>query len=273
MSHGKKISALHIQRHKSAQTAKPLVAITAYDYLSAKLLDELVDIVLVGDSLGMVVQGNPNTLSVSMDEMAYHTKAVSRAVKTAHVVADMPFMSYQASTEEALRNAGRLLSAGAESVKLEGGMRIASTVEKLVTSGIPVMGHIGLTPQSVNAFGGYKIQGKTPSAQEAILQDALALEDSGAFSIVLEGIPAELAKTITERVKIPTIGIGAGVGCDGQILVFHDLLGMNPDFKPRFVKQYADLAGTIRSAVSQFAEEVRSKTFPTEQHSFHTEPC
>ena len=247
----------------------PLVAITAYDYTSAKLFDELVDIVLVGDSLGMVIQGSSNTLSVTMDEMVYHTRAVSRALKSAHLVADMPFMSYQVSVKDAIRNAGRLLSeGGAESVKLEGGISVASTIEKLVVSGIPVMGHIGLTPQSVHAFGGYKIQGKTISTGEAILQDALTLEESGVYAVVLEGIPSELAKIITERIKIPPIGIGAGPACDGQILVSQDLLGMNPGFKPKFLRTYSNAFETVQGAINAYDRDVKAGKFPAENESY-----
>lgn len=268
MEHRGQITSSQIRTQK--QYGTPIVAVTAYDFLTARLIDEIADIVLVGDSLGMVVQGNEDTLSVTVDDVIYHTRAVKRGLKRAHLVADMPFMSYQVSTNEALKNAGRLISeGGAAAVKLEGGVRIASTVEKLVSIGIPVMGHIGLTPQSVNAFGGYKVQGKTESARESILQDALALEDSGVYSIVLEGMPRELAHEITARLKVPTIGIGAGPACDGQILVIQDLLGMNPHFKPKFVKQFANLAQSIPAALQTYAEEVRARKFPADEHSFH----
>jgi 3-methyl-2-oxobutanoate hydroxymethyltransferase len=247
-----------------------IVAITAYDYTFAKLFDEGVDVILVGDSLGMVVQGHSNTLSVTLEDIIYHSRAVARAVKHAHLVADMPFLTYQVSGDEAVRNAGRLLSEGfAEAVKLEGGVAIAPTVERLVQLGIPVMGHIGLTPQSVHAFGGYKIQGKTEIARESIFQDALALEDAGCYSIVLEGIPAELSEAITKRLKIPTIGIGAGPVCDGQILVSQDLLGLNPEFAPRFVKRYGDLSSVVRNALAAYAKEVKSGEFPDRAHSFY----
>ena len=272
MTQTPKVTANTLKQLKSLprEAYKKIVAITAYDFLFTKLVDELVDVVLVGDSLGMVVQGKENTLSVTMDQMIYHTQNVSRAIKHAHLVADMPFMSYQVSEENAVLNAGRFLSeGGAHSVKLEGGVRIAKLVERLVDIGIPVLGHIGLTPQSVHAFGGYKIQGKTDSAKESILQDALALEDAGAYAVVLEGIPENLAKEITTRLKIPTIGIGAGKYCDGQILVATDLLGMNPDFNPKFVKKYTDLAGHIRTAVSEYATEVTTGAFPSENHSFY----
>ena len=261
-----KLTCDQIQNRKGGDK---LVVLTAYDYTFAKIADPLVDILLIGDSLGMVIQGNANTLSVTVDDMIYHTKAVARASAHAHVVADMPFMSYQVSAREAVRNAGRLVAEGnAESVKLEGGMRTARTVRKILDVGIPVMGHIGLTPQSVHAFGGFKVQGKTVAARHSILQDALALEDAGVYAIVLEGIPAELAREITARVAVPTIGIGAGPHCDGQVLVSQDLLGMDPQFKPRFVKQYAQLSETITEAVVQFEGEIRSGRFPDLEHSF-----
>ena len=264
------VNTLSVRRNKVSEGRPPLVAVTAYDYTFAKLVDGLVDIVLVGDSLGMVVQGHPNTLSVTLDNMVYHSRCVSAGLTNAHLVVDMPFMSYQINLESALKNAGRLISEGqAHAVKLEGGVSITKTVSKMVEVGIPVMGHIGLTPQSVHALGGYKVQGKTASARESIIQDAIALEDAGAYSIVLEGIPTELAKAINERVKIPTIGIGAGPHCDGQILVLQDFLGLNVDFQPKFVKQFAKLAEETRSAVSAYATEVRQKSFPEKEHSFH----
>ncbi|NBX75868.1 MAG: 3-methyl-2-oxobutanoate hydroxymethyltransferase [Proteobacteria bacterium] len=256
---------------ETKENPSKLVCVTAYDYTFAKLLDESgVDIILVGDSLGMVVQGNSNTLSVTLEQMIYHTQCVSRGVQEAHLCVDMPFMSYQVSAREALRNAGRLVSeGGAHSVKLEGGVNIARTVEKITSSGIPVLGHVGLTPQSFHQLGGYKIQGKTVSARESLLQDALALEDSGAYALVLEGIPAELAKAITDRLKIPTIGIGAGPHCDGQVLVLQDILGLNTDFKPKFVKAYGNLNELVKEAITQFSNEVKSSKFPTKEHSFY----
>ena len=264
------MTTLSIRGQKVSKGALPLVAITAYDYSTAKLVDELVDIVLVGDSLGMVIQGNSTTLSVTVEEMIYHSKCVANGLKHAHLVVDMPFMSYQLSEEHALKNAGRILAEGrAHAVKLEGGVNIAKTVSRLVDTGIPVMGHIGLTPQSVHVFGGYKVQGKTAQARESILQDAIALEDAGVYSIVLEGVPSDLAKAITDRVKLPTIGIGAGRECDGQILVSQDLLAMNTDFQPKFVKQFANLGEQIKRAVSLYATEVRQRSFPDEEHSFH----
>lgn len=262
-----KVTTAALQAYK--QNHQRIVAITAYDYTFAKLVDEIVDIVLVGDSLGMVIQGEPNTLSVTVDDMVYHTRIVSRALSHAHLVADMPFMSYQTGVKEAVKNAGRLLAqAKAEAVKLEGGCVVAHIVEKLVDYGIPVMGHVGMTPQSVHAYGGFKVQGRTEKARNSILQDALALEEAGVYAMVLESIPSELAQTITKRVRVPTIGIGAGVHCDGQVLVSQDLLGLNTDFTPKFVKPYASLAGQVKSAVEQFAKDVQDGTFPDREHSF-----
>lgn len=264
------VNTLSIRKNKVSEGATPLVAVTAYDYTFAKLVDGLVDIVLVGDSVGMVVQGQSNTLSVTLEDMIYHSRCVAAGLKTSHLVVDMPFMSYQINIESALKNAGRLLSEGkAHAVKIEGGVSVARTITRLVEIGIPVMGHIGLTPQSVHALGGYKLQGKTASARESIIQDAIALEDAGVYSIVLEGIPAELSKAITERVKVPTIGIGAGPHCDGQILVLQDFLGLNTDFQPKFVKRFAELAEETQSAVNAYASEVRKKSFPEREHSFH----
>lgn len=267
-----RVTTLSIRNSKVAEGVSPLVAVTAYDYTFAKLVDDLVDVVLVGDSVGMVVQGHPNTLSVKLEDMIYHSRCVSKGLQKAHLVVDMPFMSYQINIEEALKNAGRLLSEGeAHAVKVEGGVAVSKTITKMVEVGIPVMGHIGLTPQSVHALGGYRIQGKTASARESIIQDAIALEDAGVYSIVLEGIPAELAKAITDRVKVPTIGIGAGPHCDGQILVLQDFLGLNPDFQPKFVKRFAQLAEETRKAVGAYANEVRQKNFPEREHSFHVD--
>lgn len=268
MAELKKLTSVSIRSRKGEGQPK-LVAVTAYDYTFAKLADELVDILLVGDSLGMVIQGESTTLGVTVDHMVYHTRAVAKGAQRAHVVADLPFMSYQASARDALRNAGRLLAeGGAEAVKLEGGVAIARTVEKLVDSGIPVMGHVGLTPQSFHAFGGFKIQGKTDAAREAILQDALALEDAGVYAVVLEGMPTEVARTISERLKIPTIGIGAGPFCDGQVLVSTDLLGLNPNFQPRFVKNYAHMGEKVKEALHRYAQEVQNGVFPDENNSF-----
>lgn len=262
-----KVTSRTLQKFKKDK--KKIISITAYDFTLAKLFDDLVDVILVGDSLGMVIQGELNTLSVTMDEMVYHSRSVSKAIQNAHLVCDLPFMSYQSSSESALKNAGRLLSQGrAEAVKLEGGAHVADTVLKLVQAGIPVMGHVGLTPQSVHQFGGYKVQGKTEDRRNSIIQDAIALEEAGAYSVVLEGMPVALSKEITERLSIPTIGIGAGPDCDGQILVCHDLLGLNPQFKPRFVKQYATLSESIREAVMKYSSEVQNGIFPDMEHSF-----
>jgi 3-methyl-2-oxobutanoate hydroxymethyltransferase len=247
-----------------------IAMLTAYDYPTARILDEAgVPIILVGDSLGMVVLGYDSTLPVTMADMIHHTKAVVRGSQRAHVVADMPFMSYQAGPEDALRNAGRLMQeAGAQSVKLEGGKTVAETVRRLVEAGIPVMGHLGLTPQSLHQFGGYKVQGKTPAAAVKLLNDAQALEEAGAYAIVLETIPAALAKLATERVSIPTIGIGAGPHCDGQVQVLHDMLGLYPDFVPKHAKQYAQLAEDAGRAVREYIAEVVEGRFPTEKESF-----
>jgi 3-methyl-2-oxobutanoate hydroxymethyltransferase len=248
-----------------------ITMVTCYDASFARLCDQGgADVFLVGDSLGMVIQGESTTLPVTLEDIIYHTRAVRRASGRAHVVADMPFMSYQGSVEEALKNAGRLLKeGGAESVKLEGGEEIAETVERMVRAGIPVMGHVGLTPQSVHAMGGFKVQGRDPEAARRILREARALEQAGAFAIVLEGMPVELARVITQSLDIPTIGIGAGVDCDGQVLVLYDLLGMNLEFAPKFVKRYAELGRVVPEAVARFREEVRGGTFPSEAHSFH----
>jgi 3-methyl-2-oxobutanoate hydroxymethyltransferase len=246
-----------------------IVCLTAYDYPMAEILDGCgIDIILVGDSAANVFAGEKNTLPITMDEMLYHTKIVGRAVKNSLVIADMPFLSYQASTNEAIYNAGRFLKYGAAGVKLEGGAPIVETIKRLVDLGIPVMGHLGLTPQSIHKFGGYKLQGKTEGEKERILKDAQLLESAGCFATVLEKIPASLAKQITEMVAIPTIGIGAGPFCDGQILVLHDILGLFKDFKPKFVKPYADIGNQIRQAVEQYKEEVKKGISPDKTHSF-----
>ncbi len=245
-------------------------ALTAYDFITAKILDESgIDVILVGDSLGNVFQGNDTTLPVTMDEMIYHTKAVAKAVSRAMIVVDMPFMSYQLSADEGFRNAGRIMketSAGA--VKLEGGVRVAETIKKITSAGIPVMAHVGLTPQSIYLFGSYRERGRDEDEAEEILRDAAAVEQAGAFAIVLEKIPASLAKRITESVAIPTIGIGAGIYCDGQILVTPDMLGLNIDFHPRFVRHYAKLADEITGAVKDYIEDVKQKKFPSEEESY-----
>jgi len=244
--------------------------LTAYDYPTARILDEAgVPIILVGDSLGMVVLGYDSTIPVTMEDVIHHTRAVVRGTKRAHVIFDMPFMSYQAGVEDALRNAGRALKeAGAQSVKLEGGAHMAETVRRLVEVGIPVMGHIGLTPQSVNQLGGFRVQGKTPAAAVRLLNDARALEQAGAYAIVLETIPAPLARIITSKVSVPTIGIGAGPNCDGQVQVLHDFLGLYPDFVPKHCRPYANLAEEISRAVGRYTDDVRGGSFPTEKESF-----
>ncbi len=247
-----------------------IAMLTAYDYPGARLVEEAgVPIILVGDSLAMVVLGYDTTIPVTMEEMLHHVKAVVRGPHRAHIVADMPFMSFQADPQEALRNAGRMLKeGGAQSVKLEGGQHVAETVRILVSSGIPVMGHLGLTPQSVNQFGGYKVQGKTQAGAEKLVDDAVALEQAGAYAMVLETIPAQLAQVITERVSIPTIGIGAGPHCDGQVQVFHDMLGLFEDFVPRHAKRYAEVGEVVKQAVAQYVAEVQESAFPTERESF-----
>ena len=247
-----------------------IVMVTAYDWTMARLVDAAgVDMVLVGDSLGMVVQGHDSTLPVTIDDIIYHCRAVGRGLAHAHMTADLPFMSYQVSVEDALRAAGRMVQeGGAQSVKLEGGVRSAPAIERLVDAGIPVVGHVGLTPQSVHTMGGFKVQGRGDEAAAQVMEDAVAVQDAGAFCIVLEGLPRDLASAITERLEIPTIGIGAGVGCDGQVLVINDILGLDLSFKPRFVKRYAELQTTVIEAVSAYADEVRSGAFPDDAHSF-----
>jgi len=246
-----------------------IVMISTYDHLTAKMVDEAgVDIILVGDSLANVILGHQDTLSVTMDEMIHHTKAVSRAAKRALVVGDMPFMSYQASAEDAIKNAGRFLKEGrAQAVKVEGGRGVMKKVEAIVQSGIPVMGHLGLTPQWVHQFGGLKVRGKTAAAARAILEDAKMLEQAGVFSLVLECVPWQLAKFITEKLEIPTIGCGAGFHCDGQVLVLHDIVGLTGT-TPKFVKRYADIGGTMRKAIKDFRNDVKTGKFPTLEHSY-----
>lgn len=257
-------------RKKKADNER-IVMITAYDATMARLVDAGgADMILVGDSLGMVVQGHEDTLPVTLDHMVYHCAAVARGSERAHLVGDMPFMSYQVSPEEALRAAGRLVQEGrVQSVKLEGGASVADAIERIVASGIPVVGHIGLTPQSVHAMGGFRVQGRSASDGERLIADARAVEDAGAFCLVLEGIPTELAAEITAAVSIPTVGIGAGPHCDGQVLVCNDILGMDLSFAPKFVKRYAQLEQSATQAFGAFADEVRSGAFPTEEHSFH----
>ncbi|MFZ7120349.1 MAG: 3-methyl-2-oxobutanoate hydroxymethyltransferase [Eubacteriaceae bacterium] len=249
---------------------KKISMLTGYDYSTAKILDEVgIDSILVGDSLGMVVQGYDSTLEVTMDDMIYHCKAVARGVKRAFVVADMPFLSYHINTEDAIKNAGRLIQEGkGNAVKLEGGINVADKVKAIVDAQIPVMGHIGLTPQSVNVFGGFKVQGKSIHRATAIIEDAISLEKSGVFAIVLEGIPEKLAEIISNIISIPTIGIGAGRYCDGQVLVLHDLLGMYSNDSPKFSKQYTDLKTLIGDSVSNYINEVSNGIFPEEKHTF-----
>lgn len=256
-------------RSMCAQEEK-IVAITAYDFTMARMCDEAgADIILVGDSLGMVIQGEQNTLGVEIEDMIYHTRCVAAGVRHAHVLADMPFMSYQASHEEGVMNAGRLMKAGAESVKIEGGEEMADLVWYLGQVGIPVMAHIGLKPQSIHTMGGYKIQGKSKMESEIILNDAKIMEEAGAYALLLEGVPLEVAKEITESVEIPTIGISSGPFCSGQVLVCYDLLGANPDFNPRFVRRYTNLHEVVTNAVGQYVEDVKNGAFPSEAESFH----
>lgn len=247
-----------------------LSMLTAYDYSTAKLEDESgINGILVGDSLGNVVLGYEDTVSVTMEDMIHHGAAVARGAKNALVVVDMPFMSYEVTVEEAVRNAGRLMKEGrAGAVKLEGGVRVAEQIRAIVKAGIPVMGHIGLTPQSINVFGGFKVQGKSEEAARALLADAKAVEEAGAFAVVIEAVPAALAQMITDTVSIPTIGIGAGAACDGQILVYQDMLGMFSDFTPKFVKRYANVGEVMREAFANYAAEVASGAFPTEEHTY-----
>mgnify|MGYP000897973919 FL=1 len=247
-----------------------LTMLTAYDYSTAQAVDNSgINGILVGDSLGMVMLGYEDTLSVTMEDMIHHTKAVARGAKNSLVVADMPFMSYQTSVYDAVFNAGRLIKEGrAQAVKLEGGVEVADHIEVIVKASIPVMGHIGLTPQSVNAFGGFKVQGKSEEAAKKLIEDALAVERAGAFAVVMEGVPSKLAAIVTEKLSIPTIGIGAGDKCDGQILVYQDMLGMFNDFTPKFVKKYENLGDRMRNAFATYIEEVIIGSFPSEEHGF-----
>ena len=260
---------IHTMRQMK-ERGERIAMLTAYDATMARLLDEAgADVLLVGDSLGMVIQGHDTTLPVTLDEIAYHTRAVVRGARRAHVVGDMPFMSYQASIEQGVSNAGRLMKeGGCHSVKLEGGAVHAELVTRLVSAGIPVMGHIGLTPQSFHQLGGFKVQGRDPGGRDRLLEDARTLEEAGAYSIVLEAIPADIAREITAAVSIPTIGIGAGTQCDGQVLVSYDMLGMDETFKPRFVRRYATLGQTIKDAVAGYVSDVRSGAFPSDAESF-----
>ncbi len=270
----KKVTVPGIMRAKDE--GRPIVAVTAYDYPFARIADQAgIDFILVGDSLGMVVQGNDTTLPVTMDEVIYHSRMVARARERALIVADMPFGSYQVDERDAVANASRLIKEGAaEAVKLEGGEAVAETIRRIAAIDIPVMGHIGLTPQSVHRMGGHKVQGRkrgsAPGQRERLMADALAVEEAGAFAVVLEGIPLDLAAEITAALSIPTIGIGAGVECDGQILVMHDVLGLCESLAPKFAKKYANLWQDARGALETYADEVRLRTFPTIDHSFQS---
>ena len=261
-------TVLDLQQMKAS--SQKIAMVTAYDATMARLVDAAgVDMVLVGDSVGMVVQGMEDTLSVTLEDMIYHGRCVERGLKQAHLTVDLPFMTYQVSPAQALESAGRLVKEGrAQSVKLEGGQRSVSAVKLIVDAGIPVVGHIGLTPQSVHAMGGFRVQGREDAAAEQLIADALALQEAGAFCLVLEMVPAPLAAQVTQALYIPTIGIGAGPRCDGQVLVCNDLLGMDSSFKPRFVKRFADLEAPIIDAMRSYVDEVHEGTFPTREHSF-----
>ncbi len=265
---GKKVTILDLQNKKN--DGQPITMLTAYDYPTAQLVDAAeIDTILVGDSLGMVVLGFKNTVPVTMAEMLHHCQAVARGAERAFLIGDMPFMSYQAGIGEAVRNAGRFMKEGGmDSVKLEGGQEMVPVIKAIVTAGIPILGHIGLTPQSQSKLGGYRVQGRTAGAAIALLEDALALQDAGCFGIVLEAVPAVVAAEISKRIEIPTIGIGAGANCDGQVLVLHDLLGLYDRLQPRFVKQYASLRQTIIDAFRAFREEVDQRTFPAQEHTY-----
>jgi 3-methyl-2-oxobutanoate hydroxymethyltransferase len=267
-SAAKKVTVPDVRARKG--TGPALAMVTAYDFTMARLLDEAgVDLILVGDSLGMVVQGLSNTLPVTLDEVCYHGRAVARAAGRAHVVGDMPFMSYQVSPAQAVESAGKLVKDGAfESVKLEGGEEVAEHAWRIVRAGVPVMGHVGLTPQSVHALGGFKVQGRGAGAAAKVLADARALEEAGVYAIVLEAVPPDLAEDVTAAVGVPTIGIGAGAGCDGQVLVCTDLLGMSRGHAPRFAKRYADLGDVIVEATRRYVSEVQSGAFPAAEHAY-----
>jgi 3-methyl-2-oxobutanoate hydroxymethyltransferase len=268
---GEKAHKVTVPELRDRKAHGPSIAmVTAYDYTMARLVDEAgVDIVLVGDSLGMVIQGLQTTLPVTVDEICYHGRSVARGIERAHLVGDMPFMSFQLSPTQALENAGRMLKEGSfESVKIEGGSEVCDHVSAMVTCGIPVMGHLGLTPQKVHAFGGYKVQGKTERAADQIVSDALALEQAGVYAIVLEAVPAELASRVTHTVRVPTIGIGAGRGCDGQVLVCTDLLGMSRGHTPKFAKRFGEIGDAIVAATRAYVEQVRTGTFPDAAHEY-----
>jgi 3-methyl-2-oxobutanoate hydroxymethyltransferase len=264
----KKVTVPELSRMK--REGRKITMLTAYDATFTRILEEAgVDMILVGDSLGMVIQGGATTTAVTMDEMVYHARIVARGVRSAHLVVDLPFMSYQASVEEAVRNAGRLVKeGGAESVKLEGGRERADAVRAIDQAGIPVMAHIGLTPQSIHKLGGFRVQGKAQEQAMRLIEDAKLLEEAGAFALLLEGMPAELAGKITRAVEIPTIGIGAGPGCDGQVLVIYDMLGMDNGFNPKFAKRYARLHETIAQAVQSYIDEVRGGQFPGKENCY-----
>jgi len=272
-SERKKITTATFRQKK--ERAEPITMLTAYDYPTALAEDQVgIDAILVGDSLAMVVLGYQTTLPVTMEEMLHHCRAVSRGARYALLIGDMPFMSYQASTEEAVRNAGRFLKeAGMEAIKLEGGRERLEAVRAIVAAGIPVMGHLGLTPQSINQFGGFKPQAKKAAAARRLLEDALLLEEAGCFSLVLESVPARLAELVSKKLSIPTIGIGAGIGCDGQVLVTHDLLGLFDRFTPKFVKKYANFNAEMQRAFTEFISDVRGRTFPSAQHSIEMDPA
>ena len=263
----KKVTTLTLRQKK--EHGEPITMLTAYDYPTAMAMDKAgVDAILVGDSLGMVVLGYDNTLPVTMEEMLHHCRAVARGARTAMLIGDMPFMSYQVSIEEALRNAGRFLQCGGmDAVKLEGGRERLDAIRAITGAGIPVMGHLGLTPQSVHQLGGFRTQGKTAAAAKRLLEDALLLEEVGCFSIVLESVPARLAELISKKISIPTIGIGAGAGCDGQVLVTHDLLGLFDRFTPKFVKKYASFHSEMQKAFADYIEDVETKRFPAQEHA------
>jgi 3-methyl-2-oxobutanoate hydroxymethyltransferase len=263
----KKVNILSF--HLKKQRSEPITMLTAYDYPTALVIDRVgIDSILVGDSLGMVVLGYENTLPVTMEDMLHHCKAVARGAKCAFLIGDMPFMSYQAAIDDAVRNAGRFLQeANMDAVKLEGGRERLDAIHAIVGAGIPVMGHLGLTPQSVHKLGGFRAQGKTAQTARRLLEDALLLEEAGCFSIVLEAVPGQLAQLISQRLEIPTIGIGAGIGCDGQVLVTHDLIGLYDRFTPKFAKRYAEIYLEMANAVSEFKADVESRQFPGEEHS------
>jgi 3-methyl-2-oxobutanoate hydroxymethyltransferase len=268
-----KITTATLRARKTVgdKTARDKTAVvTAYDVVFARLADDAgIDVILVGDSLGMVVQGERSTLPVTLDDMVYHTRIVSRGVRRAHLVGDLPFMSYQASVEDGMRAAGRLVKEGrAEAVKLEGGVEVAELVRRLVRAGIPVMGHVGLTPQSIHQFGGFKVQGRTAEQRARIIADARAIADAGAYALVLEAMPHALAAEITQAVPVLTIGIGAGPACDGQVMVMHDLLGLEPAWKPRFVRRYAEMGQAVGAAFAAYAADVRTGRFPSNEESY-----